>query len=204
MRIVLATKNAGKAREISSILEGAGVELVTLAEYPELELPPETGETFRENALAKARFTSAATGLPALADDSGLEVDALGGRPGVRSARYAGAGATDRENYEKLLAEMKGVPMESRGARFRCAVAFVGPGGPGGIEELFEGSFSGSISEEPRGRGGFGYDPVFIVPGRGITVAELPPGEKDRLSHRAKALEAFKVFLIGRKREKKS
>ena len=198
MKIVIATRNKGKAREIDNILRGLPVDVVTLEEYPSVLLPPETGETFRDNALAKARAVAVATGLPALADDSGLEVDALEGSPGVRSARYAGERATDRENYELLLKEMKGVSPEKRGGRFRCALAYVEPGG---VEEVFEGSFEGSISQSPKGAGGFGYDPVFIVPDRGVTVADLGPGEKDRISHRAKALFKFREFLKGRKKE---
>ncbi|MBW7957621.1 MAG: XTP/dITP diphosphatase [Deltaproteobacteria bacterium] len=192
MKLVIATRNRGKAAEIAGLLEGTGVEVVTLNEYPSLVLPPETGDSFRENALIKARFVAEATGLPALSDDSGLEVDALSGAPGVFSARYAGEGATDADNYVKLLAALEGVPEGKRTARFRCAAAFVEPGKG---EEVFEGEFEGEISTEPRGSGGFGYDPVFVVPGRGLTVAELPPGEKDRISHRAKALRAFRDFL---------
>lgn len=195
MKLVVATRNRGKAKEISAMLEGTGVEAVTLNEYPSLILPPETGRSFRENALIKALFVADATGLPALADDSGLEVESLGGAPGVFSARYAGESASDRENCLKLLSALEGVPAGKRGARFRCAVAFVEPGRG---EEVFEGEFEGEIAAGPRGSGGFGYDPVFVVPGRGLTVAELPPGEKDRISHRARALSAFKAFLAGR------
>lgn len=196
MKVVLATRNRGKAAEMARILEGSGIELVTLDEYPELVLPPETGQTFAENSLDKARFVARETGLCALADDSGLEVDALGGRPGVRSARYSGEGATDRQNFEKLLAELKGAGPDKRSARFRCALAFVERGGG---EHIFEGSFEGVIAEAPRGSGGFGYDPVFVVPEKGLTAAELAPGEKDRISHRAKAVEAFKAFIAGRR-----
>lgn len=199
MKIVIATKNRGKAREIAAILKGFSVDIVTLEEYPSIVMPPETGETFTENALAKARAVASATGLPALADDSGLEVYALNGRPGVRSARYAGERATDRENYELLLKEMKGVPSGKRGARFWCALAYVEPGNE---EAVFEGSFEGIISEGPRGTGGFGYDPVFIVPDRGVTVAELAPGEKDRISHRAKALSMFRDFFEAREKKR--
>ncbi|WKZ33506.1 MAG: XTP/dITP diphosphatase [Thermodesulfobacteriota bacterium] len=200
MKLVIATRNRGKAKEIAAMLEGAGVEAVSLNEYPSLALPPETGRSFRENALLKARFVAEATGLPALSDDSGLEVDALSGAPGVFSARYAGEGATDADNCAKLLAALEGVPEDKRTARFRCAVAFVEPGN---TEEVFEGEFEGKIAAEPRGRGGFGYDPVFIVPGTGLTVAELKPGEKDRISHRAMALSAFREFLCARQSRRK-
>ncbi len=200
MKLVIATRNRGKAGEIAALLEGTGAEAVTLNEYPFLVLPPETGRSFRENALIKARFVSEAAGLPALADDSGLEVDALSGAPGIFSARYAGEGATDEENYRKLLSALKGVPEGQRTARFRCAVAFAEPGIG---EEVFEGEFEGAIAAEPRGSGGFGYDPVFIVPGTGLTVAELPPGEKDKISHRARALSAFREFLSERRLRRK-
>ena len=199
MKMVIATKNRGKAREIADILKGLPIEIVTLEESPAIVLPPETGETFRENARAKARAVAEVTGLPALADDSGLEVDALEGRPGVRSARYAGENATDRENYELLLRELKGVPLHERGGRFRCALAYAELEG---IDEIFEGSFEGVIAESPEGEGGFGYDPVFIVPEKGVTVAELGPGEKDKISHRAKALFLFREFLIARQKKK--
>lgn len=195
MKIALATKNAGKAAEIGRILEGSGVEIVSLQAFPGVELPPETGKTMRENALLKARHVFKAAGLPALADDSGLEVDFLGGAPGVYSARYSGEKATDEENWRKLLRELEGVPEEKRSARFRCALALVGFDDD---EHLFEGVFEGSIAEAPRGANGFGYDPVFIPHGMGRTAAELAPEEKNRISHRARALEALKEFLAGR------
>lgn len=195
MKVVLATKNAGKAREIGRMLEGSGVEIISLEGFPEVELPPETGKTMKENALLKARSVASATGLPALADDSGLEVDFLGGAPGVYSARYSGEKATDEENWKKLLRELEGVPAEKRGARFRCALALAGFDGQ---EHLFEGVFEGAIAEAPRGTNGFGYDPVFIAFGTGRTAAELAPDEKNRISHRARALEALKAFLSSR------
>jgi XTP/dITP diphosphohydrolase len=194
MKITLATKNAGKAAEIGRILEGSGVEIVSLQAFPFVELPPETGKTLRENALLKARHVFKAAGLPALADDSGLEVDFLGGAPGVYSARYSGEKATDEENWRKLLRELDGVAAEKRSARFRCALALVFDDD----EHLFEGVFEGSIAEAPRGLNGFGYDPVFIPLGMDMTAAELAPEEKNRISHRARALEALKVFLAGR------
>lgn len=192
MKVVLATKNAGKAAEIGRMLEGSGVEIVSLEGFPGVLLPPETGATMRENALLKARAVHMATGLPALADDSGLEVDSLGGAPGVFSARYSGEGATDERNWRKLLAELEGVPPEMRTARFRCALALVGFDEQ---EHVFEGVFEGAISDAPRGTNGFGYDPVFIASGTGRTAAELAPVEKNRISHRARALDALKAFL---------
>lgn len=196
MRVVLATRNAGKAKEIGRILEGSGVEIISLEGFAGIELPPETGKTMEENALLKARAVAKATGLPALADDSGLEVDFLGGAPGVYSARYAGEKATDEENWKKLLRELEGVEAEKRTARFRCALALVGFDEN---EYLFDGVFEGSIAEAPRGKNGFGYDPVFIADGLGRTAAELSPDEKNRISHRAHALEALKAFLSTRK-----
>lgn len=196
MKVVLATKNIGKAKEIGRILEGSGVEIISLEGFPSVELPPETGKTMDENALLKARAISKATGLPALADDSGLEVDFLGGAPGVYSARYSGEKATDEENWKKLLRELEGVGGEKRGARFRCALALVGFDEN---EYLFEGVFEGVIAEAPRGANGFGYDPVFIATGTGRTAAELAPEEKNRISHRARAIEDLKAFLASRK-----
>ncbi|MBI2399995.1 MAG: XTP/dITP diphosphatase [Deltaproteobacteria bacterium] len=196
MKVVLATKNTGKAKEIGRILEGSGVEIISLEGFANVELPPETGKTMEENALLKARAAAEATGLPALADDSGLEVDYLGGAPGVYSARYSGEKATDEENWKKLLRELEGVEAEKRTARFRCALALVGFDEN---EYLFEGVFEGVIAEAPRGKNGFGYDPVFIPLGSGRTAAELAPDEKNRISHRANALEALKAFLDSRK-----
>ncbi|MEK7774214.1 MAG: XTP/dITP diphosphatase [Deltaproteobacteria bacterium] len=192
MKITLATKNRGKAAEIREILRGVDVELLTLEDFPQIVMPPERGGTFRENAVEKARFVAEATGTAALADDSGLEVDFLGGRPGVFSARYAGAGATDKDNFTKLLKELEGVPFDKRKARFVCVIALAGPG----IKEAaFEGAFEGYVSTRPSGRGGFGYDPVFFIPERNMTAAELEPGEKNRISHRARALEKMRAWL---------
>lgn len=196
MKVVLATKNRGKAAEIGRILEGSGVEIMSLEGFPGVDLPPETGNTMRENALLKARAVAMATGLPALADDSGLEVDFLKGAPGVYSARYSGENATDEENNRKLLRELEGVPQKMRAARFRCVIALAGLDKD---EHLFEGTYEGSITEAPRGAQGFGYDPVFLVEGMGVTAAELSPEVKNRISHRAKALEALKTFLSTRR-----
>lgn len=196
MNVVLATSNRSKASEIGRILEGTGVEVLSLAAFPGVALPPETGSTMKENALIKARAVFRATGLPALADDSGLEVDFLNGAPGVFSARFAGVGATDEENWRKLLNELEGVPVEKRSARFRCSIALVGLDGK---ERCFEGVLEGVITGGPRGANGFGYDPVFFIPGEGRTSAELSPDEKNRISHRAKALDEFKRYLAARK-----
>ena len=191
MKIVLATRNRGKIREIEKL--APGVELLTLESFPGLKMPPETGLTFSENAVAKARIVAEGAGLPAIADDSGLEVDALGGRPGVFSARYAGADATDEKNYLKLLAEMKGIPMDGRSARFRCVIALAFPHGKGTF--TFDGVLDGFITTEPKGENGFGYDPVFFLPEMGRTAAELTLEEKNAISHRAMALKKLRGFL---------
>ena len=197
MKVVLATRNKGKAREIDRILEGTGVDIVSLDEFPGVSLPPETGATMKENALIKAAAVLAATGLPALADDSGLEVDFLGGAPGVYSARFAGEDATDEENWRKLLKELEGVPIAKRTARFRCVMALVGLDGG---ERCFEGVFEGVIADGPKGSNGFGYDPVFLISSKGMTSAELSPDEKNSISHRARALDALKSYLGATKR----
>ena len=191
-KLVIATTNPGKVREIRRLLAGTGIEVLTLDDIEPLRLPPEDKATFRENAEAKARFVAVRSGLAALADDSGLEVDFLGGAPGVYSARYAGDGATDKENYLKLLAEMEGVEPASRGARFRCVVALALPDG---TAVDFDGSFEGVIAGEPAGEGGFGYDPVFFIPAEGKTAAELTAEEKNSMSHRGRALEKLKSWL---------
>ena len=191
MRIVLATGNAKKRAELERILDGVGVELVPMTELG-LEGAEETGETFEENALIKARAVAQETGLPALADDSGLEVDALNGEPGVHSARYAGAedGDGDLANNEKLMAELAGLPEEMRTARFVCVAALVAPDGR---EWTTRGVMEGTIIDEPHGEHGFGYDPYFIADGMGVTNAELEPEEKDLASHRVKAFRAIRL-----------
>lgn len=192
MKLLVATRNPGKKREYAELLEGLGLELVTLDEAGiDLEVE-ETGATFAQNALLKARAYRDASGLPTLADDSGLEVDALGGAPGVRSARYAGEGATDADRYLKLLGEIAGVPEGRRGARFRCVIAVAWPEGP---VDTAEGICEGHITREPRGEHGFGYDPVFHVDELGRTMAELPPEVKNRISHRARAARAIRTAL---------
>ena len=193
MKAVVATRNRGKLRELGPLLAPLGMELSTIDELaPDAELR-EDGDTFEANALAKARQAAAATGLPAIADDSGLEVDALGGAPGVYSARYAGLPSDDARNNEKLLAALAGVPAEKRGARFRCVAAFVDPAR--GLEIVRSGDCPGEILATPRGTDGFGYDPLFLVPRLGRTMAELPLAEKNQLSHRAAAFTALAAAL---------
>lgn len=193
-RLVIATGNAGKLREIRALL-GDGWEILAQADCG-VRPVEETGADFRENALLKARHAAARTGLPALADDSGLEVDALGGRPGVHSARYAGKAAGDADNVRRLLDEMHAVPAERRTARFRCVVALADPARPGD-PVVAEGVWEGRIATEPGGSGGFGYDPVFIDSASGRRAAELEPGEKNRLSHRGRALRQLLGLLHG-------
>ena len=186
-RLVIASRNEGKIREIRRICAPWPVAWLT---HGEIELPEvdETGETYLDNALLKARTIAQATGEAALADDSGIEVDALGGGPGPRSARYAGPGATDRANLQALLAAVRGVPPEGRGARYRAVAAVAWPDGRAAWEE---GECEGSLRTEPKGDGGFGYDPVFEPVGHGRTMAELAPEEKDVISHRGLALRAL-------------
>ena len=189
MKVVVATRNKGKLRELVPLLARLELELCTIDEVaPDAELR-EDGVTFLENALAKARQAARATGLPAIADDSGLEVDALDGAPGVYSARYAGPGADDDKNNTKLLEALRGVPPALRTARFRCAAVFVDPARA--LELVREGACEGEVLEAPRGDDGFGYDPLFFVPTVGRTMAELPLEEKNRLSHRAAAFRAL-------------
>jgi XTP/dITP diphosphohydrolase len=188
-RVVLATGNPGKLLEMRAILAGRDLEVVAQAGLG-IAPPVEDGDSFVANALIKARHASAASGLPAIADDSGLEVDALGGRPGLHSARYAGPLADDRANNERLLAELAGVPAGRRGARYRCAMVFVRTADDA-APVVAEAAWPGRIGLEARGAGGFGYDPYFIVEGDGRTAAELPAAEKNRVSHRGQALAAL-------------
>jgi XTP/dITP diphosphohydrolase len=202
VRLLIATRNQGKVRELRRLLEGLPVEPVTPAELGLALDVEETGETFDANAELKARAFAEASGLPALADDSGLVVDALDGRPGVRSARFAGEPRSDRRNLERLLAELRGVPAERRSARFVCVAVLAVPGGgpaaagvaPGDVA-LFRGTCEGRIGDEPRGADGFGYDPVFLPTGDARTFAELPAAAKDARSHRGEALRALARFL---------
>jgi XTP/dITP diphosphohydrolase len=193
-RLLLASANQGKLRELRTILDGLPVELVGLAEAglgepPEVE---ETGDTFLENALLKGRAYAAWSGLAAVADDSGLEVDALGGAPGVRSARYAGQRAGDQANLDKLLAALAGVAPERRTARFRCAAVLVDPAAG---EWHAEAAWEGRLLDAPRGSGGFGYDPVFLPDGWDRTSAEVDQATKDAASHRGKAFRALRPAI---------
>jgi len=189
MKTVLASGNPGKLRELTAILAPLGLELLAQSALG-VDSPPETGSTFLDNALIKARHAARESGLPALADDSGIEVDALDGRPGVRSARFAGEGASDDANLRKLLAELHDVPMEFRQARYHCVIAFVRRhDDPQPI--IAHGTWEGRIGLEPRGRGGFGYDPIFLPADAAGTAAELDPTLKNELSHRAQALRAW-------------
>ena len=198
LTLVMATRNAGKVRELAELLRDLDVRLLSLDDFPELPEIPEEGATFAENALAKAQTVARLTGLPALADDSGLEVEALGGRPGVFSARYAqdrtgGRTPSDEDNWRKLLDELREVSPEKRQARFVCEIALAWPNG-----RLLttRGEVSGVIAQEPRGTRGFGYDPVFWVPAYEATVAELDLAVKNRISHRGRALKQLKDILI--------
>jgi len=192
VKFVLATFNRDKRRELEELLARPGLELTALADVPGATPPEETGATLEENALIKARAAVALTGLPALADDTGLEVAALDGRPGVHAARYAGPDATYADNVRKLLAELEGVPPERRQARFRtvCVACF-----PDGVELRTQGGLDGVITAAARGDGGFGYDPVFEVEATGRTLAELSPAEKQRLSHRGRAVRLLAAVL---------
>jgi len=189
-RLLLATRNPGKLVELRRML--SGFDVVGLADVPDFPEAPETGATFAENALAKARDAAAATGLPSVADDSGLAVDALNGMPGVLSARWSGRHGADRANLELLLAQVGDVPEERRGAAFVCAAALVVPGGP---ETVVHGAWTGRLTRAPRGTNGFGYDPIFVPDGETRTSAELSAAEKDAASHRARALQALLPHL---------
>ncbi len=190
--LVLATKNRDKIREMSEILAPLGIPLLTLGDFEEWQDVPEEGDTFRANALAKARAVAVFTGHRAVADDSGLQVDALGGDPGIHSARYAGPSGDYEANNRKLLAALVGVPPEKRSARFVCWAALVRPEGE---ERVVEGIVEGTILEEPRGSNGFGYDPVFVPEGESRTMAELSEAEKNSISHRTRALRQLIPYL---------
>jgi XTP/dITP diphosphohydrolase len=188
-RVVIATGNPGKLREIVAILEGHGLEIAPQSEFG-IEPPAEDGDSFLANALIKARHAAARSGLPAIADDSGLEVDALAGRPGIHTARYAGPDADEEANRERLLEELRSIPAERRGARYRCAMVFV-RGAADSHPLVAEAAWQGRIGFERRGNGGFGYDPLFIVAGGEFTAAEMPEEAKNRVSHRGLALRAL-------------
>ncbi|MBO8138112.1 MAG: XTP/dITP diphosphatase [Desulfotomaculum sp.] len=190
--MVLASGNKGKLEELRSLLEPYDITVYSLAHYPNMPETVEDGSSFLENAIKKAKEAAAYTGLPALADDSGLEVDCLNGQPGVMSARFAGPGKDDAANNKKLLQLMKDVSWEKRTARFRCVIAVCTPEG-----ELYtsEGSCEGYILHEPRGTGGFGYDPLFYIPEYDKTFAELEMSEKNKISHRGRALQGAVKIL---------
>lgn len=189
-RLILATRNAGKITELRAILAeaGLGVELVGADAYPEIPDVKETGTTFAENALLKAHALARATGLPAVADDSGLCVDVLGGAPGIFSARWSGRHGDDKANLELLLAQLSDIAAEHRAAHFTCAAALALPDGQ---ERVVEGRLEGTLRHEPSGTGGFGYDPILQPLGETRTCAELTPGEKNAISHRGKAFRAL-------------
>jgi non-canonical purine NTP pyrophosphatase (RdgB/HAM1 family) len=193
MRILLATANPGKVAELSPLLAEHGFEIVGLGDIgnPVVAEEIETGSTFAENALLKARYYHNLSGLPTIGDDSGLEVDALAGAPGIYSARYGGDGASDRDRMMKLLAAIKDVRPENRGARFVCAAAIVWCGG----ERVFAGEARGALLAEPRGEGGFGYDPVFFYEPLGKTFAELGRPQKEKVSHRGRAFLSLVRWL---------
>lgn len=191
--LLIATRNPGKLREITSILHGCGWSFDSLREFENVDDAEENGQTYAENAIAKARFYAMATGLCALADDSGLEVAALGGGPGVLSARYAGENASDADRHEFLLTELLKITDPDRRARFVCVVAIVNAAGK--VLNVAEGTCEGTITFSPRGAGGFGYDPLFIPDGYSQTFAELSEEIKNRISHRARALIHTKTFL---------
>ena len=193
MKAVLASSNNGKLRELAAILSPLGYELVTQSSLG-IDTPPETGVTSAENALLKVRFAARLSGLPAIADDSGIEVDALGGRPGVFSARYSGEGATDAANVQKMLSELRGVPPERRLARYRCVIAFARTGDdPSPL--IANGTWEGHILDQPRGVGGFGYDPIFQPAGLDVSAAELSAAQKNARSHRGEALRELARLL---------
>lgn len=190
--IVLATRNPGKARELRTLLAGLPVDVRLLDDFPDMPILPESGETFESNASTKAATVVRLTGCAALADDSGIEIDALGGAPGVHSATFLGPAATDADRNAWVLDRLRGIPQELRTARYRAVVAVATPDG---TVRTFEGACEGHIADGPRGHEGFGYDPIFVIPIYGQTMAELPPEIKNRISHRARALEAARPYL---------
>ncbi len=191
--LLIATSNKGKLKEVESYLSNQTLTLLTLAKFPSLQEPEETGETFSDNAILKAVYYSNATNLWTIADDSGLEVDALDARPGVYSARYAGKGATDRAKIKRLLLELENIPTQKRTARFVCSLAFCSPDGE--VLKVTTGTCEGRIGYEPKGTNGFGYDPVFIPLGYDDSFGELSLEIKQNISHRAVALRQFSLFF---------
>jgi len=193
-RLLLATTNKGKAAEYRDLLKGLDLELITLNQAGISREAEEDHNTFEGNARSKAEFYAALSGLLTLADDSGLEVDALGGEPGVRSSRYAGDNATDPERVNFLLNKLRDIPQDRRQARFRCVIAIAQPGR---MTQTAEGTCEGFIALEPKGDNGFGYDPVFYLPDYNKTIAELPPEIKNRISHRGRAAAKARLLLAG-------
>ncbi len=191
-KLLIATKNKGKIEEIRALLKDIPILLLPLSSFPDLPDVLEDGATFHENALKKARIIAHSSGLATIADDSGLCIDALDGRPGVLSARYAGEGATDTEKCTRILEEMENVPDGLRAARFVCIIALVTPQGEA---KAFEGTCEGRIIREMRGTAGFGYDPIFYYPDSGCTFAEMDSEEKNRVSHRGRALHELRNYL---------
>lgn len=191
-KLLLASTNKGKLRELQALLADENWQILSLADYPDYIAPEETGDSFAENALLKAKAAAAYTGLITLADDSGLTVDYLGGAPGIYSARYAGEGCTPADCNSKLLNELKGMPRELRKAAFVCVIAVVFPGGG---QQVFCGRLQGVIAEDYAGEGGFGYDPLFYLPSYDKTLAQLSIEQKNKISHRARALAAAKEYL---------
>ena len=191
-KIVFASKNKGKVKEIKALLADMGLTVLSLDDFPDIPEIEEDGRSFYENALKKAKVAADTTGEAVIADDSGLEVDALNGAPGIYSARYAGDGAGDKENIAKLLYELKNIPAQKRGASFRCVLVFYEKDKR---HEIFEGRWEGVIAESPSGTNGFGYDPVFYIPERKLTAAQLSPEEKNRISHRGQAFNQLKKRL---------
>jgi XTP/dITP diphosphohydrolase len=190
--IVLATHNRGKVREMQALLVGLPVRTRTLDELPDVPILPETGDTFEANAKEKAELVVRLTGCISIADDSGLEIDALGGAPGVQSATFLGPSATDEDRNLWVLRKLRGVAGGLRTARYRAVIAVAAPDGS---IRTFEGTCEGRIAEAPRGEGGFGYDPIFVVPAYGRTMAELPAEIKNQISHRAKAIASARGHL---------
>ncbi len=194
MKVILATHNKGKISEMQTLLADMGIEVIAMDQAGDIPEIVEDGSTFYENAMKKASTVAKATGLTAIADDSGLEVDALNGQPGVFSARYAGEHASDQENYQKLLKELQNIPSGKRTARFKCVIVTCKPDGRC---ISAEGVCEGAITEMPRGKQGFGYDPVFIPRGSQKTMAEITKDEKNKISHRGMALRSLKEQLKG-------
>ena len=192
MKIVFASSNEGKVREIREMLEGMGIELISLSNYAGVPEIVEDGKSFQENALKKAKIISEFTGETVLADDSGLQVEVLGGEPGIYSSRYAGEKATDEENNTKLLTKLKNIPQEKRTAFFVCVLVLYRRDGS---YDYFQGKWNGQIIDERRGNNGFGYDPIFLVPELKMTAAELPAEIKNKVSHRGQAFAQFKKKL---------